>query len=78
MIGVRRKLFGFTRLGWALVVLMPVLLVVAIITSWLPAYIAFVADMCGVALALQRTDPMVRMAGGDDPGRDVEEQWKID
>jgi hypothetical protein len=49
----------------------------AIITNWLPAYIAFVAGIGVFALMSQPTG--FRRSGSDDPIEDaVEEKWKID
>lgn len=74
---MRHKLFGFTRLQMALIAFEVVALAVAIITNWVPAYIAFVVGICVFALMLKPA--RLRQYGGDDPvGDSVEQKWKID
>ena len=77
IVSMRRGVFKFTRVQKALIGWEVVALAAAIITNWLPAYIAFAAGICVFALMLQPTT--FSRSGSQDPiGDAVEEKWKMD
>jgi disulfide bond formation protein DsbB len=67
-----------TPFGRVLVIATVVVGAVVAFTGWMPAVLALVV-LIGTWLGIYRaTDPVSRMASGDNPARDAEQRWNLD